>query len=444
MLGSPIELSMLPMSELEAAVELATADIDFSTSMFPGQQSSGPNAWVAFEATVRSAASTALGNLRAQGPPCAELFRLCEFEEQTRCQAFQAAMMGEVAPTVYQATARSIVEKLLGKLETYAPEPSLYQGAAQCLSEYMSALNHHCDICVVPRAHSPLVLQAIPEGISEAGVSSDYPSELGSEDAETLSVHSEATDGSHRRRWAPSPASALVMGGTGVGACAGARATGTISSAALSAPTSGAELLGACCGSCSSSGGGSSAVDGYAGLSMEELKKRQRREANKKASVKYRSNKSRTVQSIIAEQAGQRQQIAALSSQNAVLTAENSLLKQQVAFLQSMLQGHGGGMPGIPGAVQAPTTSTAAPTAAAAPMDFPVPAGGGAPSTATVPPGVPFQFELGVGHTPAPAPGSAPLPLPAGTTQQSGGIVGQNPAQQRGADNFAVHVMSDN
>ena len=147
------------MSELEAAVELATADMStFSPNLFGHNRAetpSGPNAWVTFEATVRSAASTALGKLRAEGgPPCTELLRLCEFEEQTRCQAFQAAMMGEVGPAVYQATARSIVEKLLGKLETYAPEPSLYQAAAQCLSEYMSALNHHCDICAVPQVRS--------------------------------------------------------------------------------------------------------------------------------------------------------------------------------------------------------------------------------------------------------------------------------------------------
>ena len=56
-------------------------------------------------------------------PPCAELLRLCEFEEVTRCQAFQAAMMGEVGPAVYQAAVRSILEKLLGKLEIVAERP---------------------------------------------------------------------------------------------------------------------------------------------------------------------------------------------------------------------------------------------------------------------------------------------------------------------------------
>ena len=147
-----LELSELPMSELEAAVELATADVTFTSTFFHSDRATHqPNAWVTFEATVRSAAATALGQLRSHGPPCSELLRLCEFEEQTRCQAFQAVMMGEVGPAVYPQTARSIVEKLLGKLETYAPEPSLYQAAAQCLSEYMSALNHHCDICAVPR-----------------------------------------------------------------------------------------------------------------------------------------------------------------------------------------------------------------------------------------------------------------------------------------------------
>merc|ERR1719230_2336286 len=108
--------------------------------------------------------------------------------------------MAEVDPSVYQATVSSILEKLLGKLETYALEPHLYQAFAQCLSEYMSALNHHCDICAVPVSpgpRSPPPLPAIAEDLCELHEplgeldSSDYPSELGSEDAETLSVQSE-------------------------------------------------------------------------------------------------------------------------------------------------------------------------------------------------------------------------------------------------------------
>ena len=86
------------------------------------------------------------------------LLRLLEIEEYTRCQAFQACVMGEERSHVYQAAVRSIIEKLLGKLETHYP--SFYQAAAGCLSDYMSALNHHCEICVVPPPPSAL---AFPE-----------------------------------------------------------------------------------------------------------------------------------------------------------------------------------------------------------------------------------------------------------------------------------------
>ena len=44
------------------------------------------------------------------------------------------------------------------------------------------------------------------------------------------------------------------------------------------------------------------------------------------------------MQQVLAELAASRHQVAGLSSQNAVLAAENQLLKQQVDFLQSMLQ----------------------------------------------------------------------------------------------------------
>jgi hypothetical protein len=343
MMDHRIELSELPMSELEAAVELATADVIQSSSIFRG----GENAWVTFEAEVRSAASNALGRLRAHaGERCAELLRLCELEEQTRCQAFQAAMMGEVDPAVYQATVRSILEKLLGKLEMYALDPGLYQGAAQCLSEYMSALNHHCDICVVPR--SPAPLPAIAEGTSrdEAGMSgfdsSDYPSEFGSEDAETLSVHSESTDGRMPRLSSSAPAHSLQL---------------ALGALGLSIPV-GAEGLPA---------------RGGDERTSEEIRKERRREANKKASIKYRSKKANTMHQVLAESAATRQQVAALTSQNAVLTAENSMLKQQVAFLQGMLQAHGVGGAAVGAAAPAVAAGTVPAVGAASPAAAPQP-----------------------------------------------------------------------
>ena len=71
----------------------------------------------------------ALSRLRHQGSErCAELVRLLEIEEQTRFQAFQAVLMSEVRPLVYQRTVRSIIEKLLAKLETW----SCASPAARC------------------------------------------------------------------------------------------------------------------------------------------------------------------------------------------------------------------------------------------------------------------------------------------------------------------------
>ena len=303
------ELSELPMAELEACVEACM--MSASTSSLFDPRTHPEHEWVTFEADVRNAASVAVDRLRAQPSEPSELLRLCMFEEQTRCQAFQAAMMGEVGPAVYQAAVRSIIEKLLRKLELYAPDPSLYQAAAQCLSEYMSALNHHCDICTVPRSTAPL--PAIAEG-REAGMgidpslygldSSDYPSELGSEDAETLSVHSETvSDHSNNLRAyghvaapRPSAAGAPEDGSFGLAFTAGA-------------------------------------------MNDEQLRKERRRESNKKASVKYRSKKSSSMQQVLSDYQAARQQVSTLSSQNAVLTAENQLLKQQVEFLQNMLQG---------------------------------------------------------------------------------------------------------
>ena len=447
MQGGTLELSELPMSELEAAVELATADMStFSTGFFGMNRveaPSGPNAWVTFEATVRSAASTALGKLRSEGgPPCTELLRLCEFEEQTRCQAFQAAMMGEVGPSVYQATARSIVEKLLGKLETYAPEPSLYQAAAQCLSEYMSALNHHCDICAVPQAPHNLGLPAIAEGISEAGVSSDYPSELGSEDAETLSVHSEATDGSHRRRWA-SEWTAPVVGGVGAGV--GAIPPGAISSAATSAPMGvgggGGAGGGSCEAGCSSgcgSGCGSGGCSSGFSLSEEQMRKERRREANKKASVKYRSKKASSVQSILNDQTAARQQVAALTSQNAVLTAENQLLKQQVAFLQGLIQGQGQGaaIAGMPSALGPSALGPfGAPPIGASAL-------GAASTAAPAPPALPAAIANAAMPSAELPPGPAAQPFAQGMVFLGTGVPA---AAERGASiDFAGCSMNDN
>jgi len=298
------------MTDLESLVpELS----DSATSHLPAidsflQRAGSENPWVCFEADVRAAAATALDRLRGHGGErCAELLRLCEFEEQTRCQAFQATIMGEVVPAVYQETVRSILEKLLGKLETCAPEPSLYQAAAQCLSEYMSALNYHCDICAVPRAsQAQMSLPAIAESRDESCMdSSEYPSELGSEDAETLSVHSvhsETAEGAARRL---SVEPSAFFGGLTLG------------------------------------GGGAGARNDRSMSDPEHERKERRRESNKKASVKYRAKKTVSTQQVLQESAVLRQQMSALTTQNTVLAAENQLLKQQVAFLQGMLQMQG-------------------------------------------------------------------------------------------------------
>jgi len=342
-------LSELPMAELEACVEACMGDnMSFSSRIFANPHTRPENSWVTFEAAVRSAAATALGRLRAQSHErCAEVLRLCEFEEQTRCQAFQAAMMGEVSPAVYQAAVKSILDKLLGKLETFAPEPSLYQAAAQCLSEYMSALNHHCDICAVPLA--PALLPAIaegPEGRDGAigldpeqlyGLdSSDYPSELGSEDAETLSVHSETISDHGCRLSAvsgvPQPPRLSAGDGDSIGAN---RSFGTCMHTLP--PSAGIVAMGAVAGACM----GAAMGGAMAHADPEALRKERRREANKKASVKYRTKKASSMQHVLADFNAAQRQIGALSSQNAVLTAENGLLKQQVEFLQNMLQSGG-------------------------------------------------------------------------------------------------------
>ena len=393
---SVTQLESVSMQELEAIVhEVDPASIPSIESFLQR----GENAWVCFEADVRSAAATALDRLRGPGGErYAELLRLCELEEQTRCQAFQATMMGEVAPSVYQATVRSILEKLLGRLETWAPEPSLYQAAAQCLSEYMSALNHHCEICAMPLRGSIGSLPAIAEGPpgDEAGMGSDLLdsedafdlSELGSEDAETLSMHSD-TSGSRPPR----------------------RLVGFGRSASGNGLASGAAAL--------------AAVAAGAGADPEEMRKERRRESNKRASVKYRQKKSGSMQQVLADMQAVRQQVSALSSQNAVLTAENGLLKQQVAFLQSVLQPQLGalGAPPVaqPGLVPMASGSAGAdargsdPRAAAAAYPaLAVPAGAAMPpSTALkistpgapfVPPFAPLSGPMGGLPTGAPRP----------------------------------------
>ena len=366
------------MTDLESLVpELS----DSATSHLPAidsflQRAGSENPWVCFEADVRAAAATALDRLRGHGGErCAELLRLCEFEEQTRCQAFQATIMGEVVPAVYQETVRSILEKLLGKLETCAPEPSLYQAAAQCLSEYMSALNYHCDICAVPRAsQAQMSLPAIAESRDESCMdSSEYPSELGSEDAETLSVHSvhsETAEGA-ARRLSVEP-SAFFGGLTLGGGSAGAR-----NDRSMSDP--------------------------------EHERKERRRESNKKASVKYRAKKTVSTQQVLQESAVLRQQMSALTTQNTVLAAENQLLKQQVAFLQGMLQMQGtapGAAPAAPGAATAGAAAPGAP-GCAAPTAPALPSCGHLPSPSSVQAACGTSFGVCIG------PGGAPQ-LPGG------------------------------
>ena len=288
---------------LEDLQSMATAELESVLWSSPdpvppaaGNPTSLDNAWVTFEAEVRRANASAVSKIRQHGGErCAELLRLLELEEQTRCQAFQAALMGEVRPAVYIGTVRSIIEKLLNKLENFSAEPGLYQGAAQCLSEYLSSLNHHSDICSIPRSPGATQLPAIEEGRDYGELSSDYGDRYSerSEDTDTLSVHSEQMMTSADQ----------APGGEGF-FFAPAMATGS---------------------------------GGVVSMSLEDIRKERRRESNKKAASKYRSKKTVTMQQVLSEQAQLRQQMAGLSSTNAVLAAENKLLKQQVAFLQGML-----------------------------------------------------------------------------------------------------------
>jgi hypothetical protein len=261
--------------------------------------------WQRFEGEVRAAHARAMHGLQALGgdadmwgqlPRTEELLRLLQQEEQTRCQAFQAAMMGEVPAHVYQATVRSILEKLLGKLEALSGDQMLYRGAARCLSEYMSSLNHHCDTCVVPCGAAPMEADRSMNVIFEA------------EDAfESEELYSESSSD---------------IGSAGYGEGGRERA------ATWGAPGSfqpGTAPL-------------QNAAPGLTGPLSAEERKQRRRESNRAASSKYRSKKSGTVSTLMADNNQLRGQMAQLGSQNAVLTAENQLLKQQVAFLQGILK----------------------------------------------------------------------------------------------------------
>jgi len=245
--------------------------------------------------------------------------------------------MGEVHGPVYQATVRSILEKLLAKLENWANEPALYRGAAQCLSEYMSSLNHHCDTCVTPKAaavcEQPRGLDAIAEADTEALDAFDSSSICSGESMHSDSTHSSVP--SERLLTIPeSPRTALLK----------ASSSGSITqSVPASIPVGLA--------SSSSSNHESSLRSGLTStpaLLPEEIRKARRRESNRNASSKYRSKKTATLSTLMEDNSALRQQLVALSSQNAVLSAENKLLKQQVSFLQGILGGQPNGSGGTP------------------------------------------------------------------------------------------------
>jgi hypothetical protein len=101
-----MEVSLADLESLAISVGL--------DSLVSGHGAAGPAMWIRFESEVRAAHTAATYRLRAQGGErCHDLIRLLEIEEQTRCQAFQGVLMGEVHGEVYQATIRSILEKLL-------------------------------------------------------------------------------------------------------------------------------------------------------------------------------------------------------------------------------------------------------------------------------------------------------------------------------------------
>jgi len=384
-----MEVSMDELAGLASSVELEMI-------LRQGDPAMGhrDNSWVSFEAEVRSAHAKSLQRLRQEralpyseaGERLNEIVRLLEIEEQTRCQAFQAALMGEVHKGLYQQAVRSIIEKLLGKLETLATEPAVYQGAAQCLSEYMSALNHHCDICnnlSLPLAGGAKPLPAIEEGSSYA----DY-----SEDTDTISnlgSEADSIDAAH------DSLARCVLAGVASSSAAG-HVAGTMP--ALESEEE-----------------------------RERRKKERRRESNKRAASKYRSKKTITHGQLVNENGQLRAQLAASSSQNAVLAAENRLLKQQMAFLQSMLQGN----PTAAASEQLPCNlgkQTASATTAMPPPPVPAHAAASTLHVAAGPavdggaiepqgdarrPGLLHQADTRMGqHPPAPQPAAASQPAP--------------------------------
>ena len=305
--GMEVSLAELESMAVSAGLDSLVADKALSTTM-----------WVRFEANVRSAHAAAAKLLREQGT--FELVRLLDQEEQTRCQAFQGVLMGEVQPPVYQSTVRSILEKLLAKLETCSYEPSIYRGSAQCLSEYMSALNHHCDTCAAPAAlEPPERLDAIAEA---AGECEFYDSASIASNESSRSASSRSASISSSLDTAHACAAAIM----GAGTRAGPSMDGT------RAPLANTMMVGIGVGAAATS---------------EELRKQRRRESNRSASIKYRSKKTATLSTLMADNANLRSQLASMSSQNAVLTAENKLLKQQVSFMQGIFQGRRGDSPDV-------------------------------------------------------------------------------------------------
>ena len=238
--------------------------------------------------------------------------------------------------TLAPAHRSSILEKLLAKLEHLSHDPALYHDAARCLSEYMSSLNHHCEKCALPPAPVPSeadrsqTLDAIAE--ADAEVMDAFDSASVSSDSTLSSLRSDEQTAA--AAIAPGPLS-MLAGGT-CAACASA-----CHQAACAGPSGAAAGAG---GACSVAGGLGGMPPSIAGIALpsgpltEEQRKQRRRESNRSASSKYRSKRSSALTALMADNGSLRQQLAAVSSQNAVLGAENKLLKQQVAFLQGMLQ----------------------------------------------------------------------------------------------------------
>ena len=100
----------IALSELESmadGVSLASLEsIIAETSLRRDDQ------WLTYQQQVVSAFGGATSRLRlAMGERAADLIRLLEIEEQTRCQAFQATLMGEVRAPVGDLAARMLKAK---------------------------------------------------------------------------------------------------------------------------------------------------------------------------------------------------------------------------------------------------------------------------------------------------------------------------------------------